>query len=629
MRYERARRHANSDADRVARFWKLGVSSRSSSSSAGVGPRSPLSRDGTELGLELICLTQRLSVMTPSDSMHPEAIAASRERGRASYLRRDWEDVHSALSAVDAAEPLALEDLERLAWSALLTGRDSVFFVAAERIHQAYAAADETSRAARWAFWMGFRATAMGEVARAGAWLSRADRLASSIASECAEHGWLLLPKAYRHTAAQEHQAAHDLAARAAQIGERCGDRDLAAFARNFQGRALVRMSRVEEGLALMDEAMLAAASGELSPLITGLVYCSLIAGCHQVYAFDRAREWTAALSRWCDAQPQLVTFTGTCQVHRAQLLQLGGAWREAIDAARRAAQAPRHANDPTATAEAFYQEAEVHRLRGEYAEAEAAYRSASEFGCDPQPGLALLRLAQGEVNLAGQAVRRALSANTDRMRRVRYLPAYVEIMLAAGDPDAARSGCEELTRIATELGGDVVGAMADDARGSLLLAARDACGALPPLRAALAVWQRLDAPYIVGRVRVLLARACRELGDTDGAVLEQDAARAIFERLGAAPDLAALEANAGGASQSVPSARDKLSASPTQPHKLSPRELEVLRLVAAGKTNKQIGRDLGVSEKTIDRHVSNIFAKLAVSSRTAATAYAYEHGLV
>jgi DNA-binding CsgD family transcriptional regulator/tetratricopeptide (TPR) repeat protein len=560
--------------------------------------------------------------------MPPDEIVATRERGRASHSRREWADAHAALAAVDAAEPLAVDDLERLAWSALLTGRDDVFFGAAERVHQAYVAADATTRAARWAFWIGFRATAMGEAARAGAWLSRADRLASSVATECAEHGWLLLPKAYRHTAAQEHQAAHDLAAEALQIGERCGDRDLAAFARNFQGRALVRMSRVEEGLALMDEAMLAATSGELSPLITGLVYCSLIAGCHQVYAFDRAREWTSALSRWCDAQPQLVTFTGTCQVHRAQLLQLGGAWGEAIDEARRAAQAPRNAKDPMATAEAFYQEAEVHRLRGQYAEAEAAYRSASEFGSDPQPGLALLRLAQGSVDLAVQAVRRALSANVGGLRRVRYLPAYVEIMLAAGDADAARSGCEELSQVAAEFGGDVLSAMVDNARGSLLLAANDASAALEPLRTALAVWQRLDAPYIAARVRVLLARACRELGDTDGAVLEQHAAQTLFERLGAAPDLATLEANCNVV-PAEPGARDKQSSSRMQQHNLSPRELEVLRLVAAGKTNKQIGRDLGVSEKTIDRHVSNMFAKLQVSSRTAAAAYAFEHGLV
>jgi DNA-binding CsgD family transcriptional regulator len=284
--------------------------------------------------------------------------------------------------------------------------------------------------------------------------------------------------------------------------------------------------------------------------------------------------------------------------------------------------------NDPTATAEAFYQEAEVYRLRGEYDAAEAAYRSASEFGDDPQPGLALLRLAQGRADLAVQALRRALSADASGLHRVRYLPAYVEIMLAVGEAVAARSGVEELTRIAAELGGPVLGAMAAHAHGSLLLATNDASAALEPLRTALAVWQRLDAPYIVARVRVLLSQACRELGDADGAALEQAAARAIFERLGALPDLGALAADGGGAKPGSADAREKQS-SPSTQHKLSPRELEVLRCVAAGKTNKQIARQLGVSDKTIDRHVSNIFAKLDLSTRAAATAYAYEHGLV
>jgi DNA-binding NarL/FixJ family response regulator len=231
--------------------------------------------------------------------------------------------------------------------------------------------------------------------------------------------------------------------------------------------------------------------------------------------------------------------------------------------------------------------------------------------------------LAQGRSDLAEQAMRRALAAQTGAMRRVRYLPAYVEIMLAVGDRAAAESGSEELARIASELGGDVIGAMAANARG-MLLAARGGCAeALEPLRAALAVWQRLDAPYIVARVRVLLACACRDLGDLEGAELELDAARAIFKRLGAAPDLAALDAPAKKPRVVAPLLKSVIE------HNLSPRELEVLRLVAAGKTNKLIARELGVSEKTIDRHVSNIFAKLDVSSRAAATAYAYEHGLV
>jgi DNA-binding NarL/FixJ family response regulator len=557
----------------------------------------------------------------PSAPMSPEELARCIELGRSAYSRQAWADAYSSLAPLDAARALALDDLVRLAWAALLTGRDELFFDSAERVHHAYLAAGAPLQAAQFAFWIGFRATAMGDSGRAAGWLSRAERIATTEAEDCAVRGWLLLPKVYRHGALGEHSAAFDIASRAVKIGESCGDRDLAAFARNMQGRALVRQGRIEEGLSLMDEAMLAAASGELSPLITGLVYCSLIAGCHQVYAFDRAREWTDALSRWCEAQPQLVTFTGTCQVHRAQLLQLGGSWREAIDEARRAAESPRHANDPTAIADAHYQQAEVHRLRGEYEEAEAAYRRASEHGADPQPGLALLRLAQGRADVAMQAVRRALSANTATLRRVHYLPAFIEIALAAGDRDAARSGCEELAQIAASFGGEVIGAMAAHARGTLHLENGDAVAALEPLREALGVWQKLDAPYIAARLRVSMAEACSALGDEDGAALERDAARTIFTRLGAAPDLAALQAQ--------PSASPTPIHEPTPSHNLSPRELEVLRLIAAGKTNKQIAKDLGVSEKTIDRHVSNMFAKLDVSSRAAATAYAYENKLV
>lgn len=552
---------------------------------------------------------------TPPANLGHDELAAQLARGREAYAQRSWDDAYRSLSVVDQAQPLALDDLVSLAWASLLTARDDAFFAAAERVHRAHESAKLTSAAARWAFWMGFRANAMGDRARASAWLSRAERLAESSDCECAEQGWVLLPKCYRHSMAQEHEAALATAVQALQIAERCGDLDLVAFARNIQGRCLVRMGQVERGLAAMDEAMLAAASGGLSPLITGLVYCSVIAGCHQVYAFDRAREWTSALATWCESQPQLVSFTGTCQVHRAQLLQLGGAWNEAMEQARSAARAPQHSKDPTATAEAFYQEGEIHRLRGEYEQAEAAYRAASEQGGDPQPGLALLRLTQGRADLAMQAVKRALAGTTGAMRRARYLPALVEITLAAGDSESAAAACDELSRIAAELGGDVLAAMAEHARGSLLLAANDPGAAVEPLRAALLVWQRLNAPYIAARVRVLLSQACAQLEDVDGAALERDAALAIFERLGAEPDLATLRA----AAEPKP---------PPSEHNLSPRELEVLRLVAAGKTNKQIARELGLSGKTIDRHVSNIFTKLDVDSRTAATRYALEHGL-
>jgi DNA-binding CsgD family transcriptional regulator len=310
-----------------------------------------------------------------------------------------------------------------------------------------------------------------------------------------------------------------------------------------------------------------------------------------------------------------MVAFTGVCRVHRAEIMQLQGAWRDAIEEARRARERAEGVNQQ-ALAAAFYQQAEVHRLRGEFAAAERAYRSASQWGAEPQPGLALLRLGQGRTDAAAAALRRALSATTDRLQRTRLLPAYIEIMLAAGDIQEARGACRELADVSESIDTGVLGAMTAHACGAVDLADGDARAALGSLRRAFEVWQRIEAPYLAARVRVLAGLACRALGDREGASLELDAARAVFEQLGAAPDLARIDSLT----------RDAASG---QRHGLTPRELQVLRLVAAGKTNKAIAAELCLSEKTVDRHVSNIFTKLDVPSRAAATAFAYEHKLI
>jgi DNA-binding NarL/FixJ family response regulator len=380
-------------------------------------------------------------------------------------------------------------------------------------------------------------------------------------------------------------------------------------------------MGQIEPGLACSDEAMLAATSGELLPTVTGLIYCHVIATFQQVHALRRAREWTAALASFCEAQPQLVPFAGTCLVYRAELMQLGGAWREANEEMQRCAERRCAAGDRSAV-EALYQRAEIERLRGEFERAEASYRQASERGREPQPGLALLRLAQGQTDAAQSAIRRVLGGVADALQRVQFLPAYVEIMLASGEREAAREACAELERTARRFDTDVIGALAAHARGALLLCEGDAQTALAPLRAAFAVWQELEAPYLAARVRVLIGQACAQLGDRDGAELERAAARGVFERLGAAGDLAVLDRDAAPAGT-------RPAAPPEPAHNLSARELEVLRLLATGKTNRAIAKALFLSEKTIDRHVSNIFAKLDVRTRAAATAYAYEHALL
>jgi ATP/maltotriose-dependent transcriptional regulator MalT len=383
-----------------------------------------------------------------------------------------------------------------------------------------------------------------------------------------------------------------------------------------LQGNTLIKQGRVVEAFRLLDEAMLAAIGGELSPIITGVVYCGAIAGCEEAYELRRAHEWTDALARWWEGQPDMVAFTGRCLAHRAEILQLHGDWPRALDEARRARERCERAMNRVAAGQAAYQQAEVLRRQGELAGAEAAYREANALGREPQPGLALLRLAQGDADGAAAGIRRALAETIEPLRRSRLLPAHAEIMVAAGDLEEARNACRELGEIAAAYPSAMLEAIAAHEQGSVELAAGDARGALVSLRRAWQIWQELEAPYEVSRTRVLLGLACRELGDEDSATLELEAARAAFEELGARPELARVDAlvRSGDAGDT---------------HGLTARELEVLRLVAAGKTNREIAGVLVLSEHTIARHVQNILTKLRVSSRTAATKFAFEHDLV
>jgi DNA-binding CsgD family transcriptional regulator len=506
------------------------------------------------------------------------------------------------------------DDLERLATAAYLAGRDEDSVALWERAHRELLNAGDALRAARCASWLIFVLVNGGEIARSSGWIARTRRLLDG-RGDCPELGYVLVPTALLRAVQGDWPGAQEIAGQAAEIGERFGEIDLVTLARNVQGRALIAQRRVDDGMTVLDEAMVAVTADDVSPMVGGAVYCSVIEACQQVFDLRRAQEWTAALTHWCDSQPELVPFTGNCLLHRAEIMQLRGAWSDALGAAEQAAERLL-ARDQRATGAALYQQGELHRLRGAFARAEEAYTQASRCGREPQPGLARLRLAQGHVDAAETAIRRAVDGARDLVTRSRLLPAFVEVMCASGHLRAAHPAADELSEMSTHLDAPLLRALATHAQGAVRFHEGDATGGAAALREAWTAWQGLEVPYEAARVRVLIGLACRQLGDEEAALMELDAAQWTFRQLGAAPDLARAQAlsRQGGVEPA---------------HGLTARELEVLRFVATGRTNRAIAAELFLSEKTVARHVSNIFTKLGVSSRAAATAYAYEHDLL
>ena len=548
----------------------------------------------------------------PARSAAPRATL---QQGRESFRRQAWADAEAQLSSADGEDPLGPDDLERLAMATYLLGRYEESAAVTRRAYQESIRIGDVGRAARAAFWVAVEHLGRGEMAPAAGWLARAERLVGTDDVDRVESGYLLIAAAAKRLALGDAAAALETYERADDVATKFSDPDLLVLARLGRGEALVALRQTAAGLALMDEAMVSVTSDEVSPVIAGIAYCTVIDSCQRVFDLRRAQEWTAALDRWCESQPQLVHFRGQCLLNRAELKRFHGAWQDAAAEAGRATERLAEPEPDPVLGEAIYQTAELHRLRGEFPEAEAAYQRASRVGRRPEPGIALLRLAQGRTDVAAAVIRRATDEATEYFARPRLLGPLVEIMLAAGSTVAARLAADEMTQIADEVGATLLTAMAARADGAVLLAEGDAHAALAALRASWDAWHALDAPYEAARSRVLIGLACRALGDTDSAAMELDAARDVFETLGALPDLARLTALNEGATGPVGG--------------LTARELEVLRLVAAGKTNRAIAADLVISDKTVARHLSNIFDKLGVSSRAAATAYAYEHDLI
>ena len=461
--------------------------------------------------------------------------AGGRGRGTA-----DWASDYRDLTA-RAVDDLSGSDLERLAVSSYLIGDDDRCAAMWEEAHRRHAAADDPSGAALCSFWLAFSMMMRGQMAQAAAWLGRTEALLTSN-ERCRASGYVLVPALLQALDADDPAMARALAAEAADVADTFGDPDLAALAQLGDGQALMVMGDIHSATARFDSVMLMVSTGEVGPVVAGVVYCAVILECMQVFDLTRAAEWTEALNGWCEDQPDLVPYRGQCLVHRSQLQQAAGDWTAAFATAVAACDrlsVPPH----PALGLARYQEAELHRLRGAYDDAAAAYAQANAQGQDPMPGLALLELARGDVAAAAAGIRRALDAATTSNQRPGLLAAAVDILREARDFAGARRAADELRTIADASPSEVLRAMADQALGAVLVSEGDPAGAFARLRAAQRTWTRLQMPLETARTSMLLGLGCLSLGDRASAALEFDNAASILDELGAVPDAARLRA--------------------------------------------------------------------------------------
>ncbi|MCC5951442.1 MAG: response regulator transcription factor [Acidimicrobiia bacterium] len=554
---------------------------------------------------------------------HPPGQGAAgvrRAAGHAAHREHRWDDAYQDFHAVAAVEPLTPTDVAALADAAWWLGRTDESLGLSEEVYRHHLAGEEVSQAARLAIEIGFLWLLRGELTLGSGWISRARRLLDG-APESAAHGYLAYLAVEEHLGAGRFDDAIETTRWMQDVARRHEDPTLCALALVLEGAAELRRGNVAVGMGIVDEAMLPVHAGEVDPSWAGNLYCHVMDLCFELLDLPRARAWTDATERWCDQHSNAAMFAGICRVHRAQLLQVDGSFEAAGHHAARTCEELADMN-VMVVAEGHYRVAESHRLRAEHAAAEQAYERARGFGRDPQPGLALLRLAQGKPAVAAAALHAALAAVPEPLHRVPLLVAQTEVAAAGGEITLATEAAGELGSIADAFGSPGIVACAEHTAGVAHLAEGQPLAAIRPLRSGWRAWCELDAPYEAARTRARLAEALAGAGDRETALVEAEAARSAFATLGALDDLRLLEeATASWAGEPTHDA--------DVPGGLSAREIEVLRCVSAGSTNRQIATTLTISEKTVARHLSNIFVKLDVSSRTEAAAFAFTHGLV
>lgn len=548
-------------------------------------------------------------------------ILADTNMGHDAYRVQNWKAAYDRLSAAERKDGLDADGLEILANAAYLVAKDKEAAELWARAHNELIDRGEIGRAARVGFLLSLTSLLKGGASVSGGWLARTQRLLDTTSDRLVEEGFCRVVLGLRQLYGGDHDLALKTFESAVDLATEFQDPDLLALSLLGEGQALIGLGQSERGVIRLDEAMVSVTSGNVVPIFSGIVYCAVILACQCIFDTERAREWTHAFDEWCRPQPDLVPFRGQCLIHRSEILQMRGDWSGAMEEAERAC-LWLSGKSETTVGRAHYQKGELYRLFGEFDLANRSYHEAVRHGVDPQPGHALLRLGSGQTDAAVASIRTACESRSgvsgfgENLRRLKLLGASVEIFLSAGETDTAIEAAEELSAGTKVFGKPWLEATSSAALGAVLANTGELDEALSTLRKSLGIWQRLSIPYEVARTRVKLAEVCSQLGDRDSAEMLCEAARSTFLELGASADLTAVD-------------RMPWPFRGTEVSGLTSRQMAVLRLLANGQSNREIALELQISEHTVARHISNIFDKIGVNSRSAAVTFAHRNKLL